>query len=439
MTFPSKLIQVHMPPLTATEVIGSSAKNLTATGTTRTDSYQLKDSINSFSTVASGTGARLPACENNCMCVVNNYGASTLTVYPFETSGVTIDGATSFQVAANKTAIFFGVQTNWITVYDTSSGGGGGAAWGSITGTLSDQTDLQTALDAKLDASSVSAFGLTLIDDADATEARGTLGLGTAATSNTGDFATAAQGALADSALQSDDIGVTVQAYDAQLSDIAGLTPTDNGVIIGNGTNFVLESGATLRTSLGLAIGTDVQAYDAQLDDVAGLTPTDNGVIIGNGTNFVVESGSTLRTSLGLAIGTDVQAYDADTTKNDVANVFTQPNEFVKTFTDWTAETYNATQTLDALVPAGTTTLTGNMTLNAVSNSTTGEMQVIVRAFTQDATGGRTLAYNTSVFSASSASFPQPTSTASRVSLFQFTKMPDGKWAVQSLNDVRST
>jgi len=63
---------------------------------------------------------------------------------------------------------------------------------------------------------------------------------------------------------------------------------------------------ATARTSLSLVIGTDVQAYDAQLADVAGLTPTDNGVIIGNGTNFVVESGSTFRTSVGLAIGTDV-------------------------------------------------------------------------------------------------------------------------------------
>lgn len=63
---------------------------------------------------------------------------------------------------------------------------------------------------------------------------------------------------------------------------------------------------ATARTSLALVIGTDVQAYDAQLADVAGLTPTDNGVIIGNGTNFVVESGSTFRTSVGLAIGTDV-------------------------------------------------------------------------------------------------------------------------------------
>jgi hypothetical protein len=81
-------------------------------------------------------------------------------------------------------------------------------------------------------------------------------------------------------------IGTNVQAYDAQLADVAGLTPTDNGVIVGNGTNFVVESGSTLRTSLGLAIGTDVQAYDADLSTIAGLTPTNNYAIIGNGTSW---------------------------------------------------------------------------------------------------------------------------------------------------------
>lgn len=32
---------------------------------------------------------------------------------------------------------------------------GGGASWGAITGTLSSQTDLQSALDAKLNASKI--------------------------------------------------------------------------------------------------------------------------------------------------------------------------------------------------------------------------------------------------------------------------------------------
>ena len=74
--------------------------------------------------------------------------------------------------------------------------------------------------------------------------------------------------------LLSSAIGTTVQGYDAQLADIAGLTPADNSVIIGNGTNFVAESGATARASLGLTIGTDIQAYDAGLAAVAALSST---------------------------------------------------------------------------------------------------------------------------------------------------------------------
>jgi hypothetical protein len=100
------------------------------------------------------------------------------------------------------------------------------------------------------------------------------------------------------------------QDYDAGLQDIAGLTPTDSNIIVGDGTNWVAESGDTARASLGLTIGTHVQAWDAQLDDIAGLTPTDGNFIVGNGTNFVAESGNTARTSLGLGTSDDVQFDD---------------------------------------------------------------------------------------------------------------------------------
>lgn len=57
---------------------------------------------------------------------------------------------------------------------------------------------------------------------------------------------------------------------------------------------------ATARVNLELVIGQHVQANNAQLTQLAALARTLNGVIIGDGTNWVVKSGSTLREALGL-------------------------------------------------------------------------------------------------------------------------------------------
>ncbi len=97
----------------------------------------------------------------------------------------------------------------------------------------------------------------------------------------------------------------TEMAVDLSASSITGTLAVGDG-----GTGATSASAA--RTALGLVIGTNVQAFDAQLTDIAGLTPSDGNFIVGDGSNFVLESGSTARASLGLAIGSNVQAYDAD-------------------------------------------------------------------------------------------------------------------------------
>ena len=93
-----------------------------------------------------------------------------------------------------------------------------------------------------------------------------------------------------------------LQASDTDLSAIAALTPSDGTFIVGNGTSWVAETGATVRASLGLTIGTDVQAYDVDTAKYDAATANFTGTLQNGGSNVVVDSD----------IGSTVLAYDSN-------------------------------------------------------------------------------------------------------------------------------
>ncbi len=148
-------------------------------------------------TVANGQGALFPS-TNFCLtayppnsnplasnaeilfCTSRTGDVFTVTRAQEGTSSKSI--LTGWQIANTATVLIFTEIINAIAA------SGGSAAWGGITGTLSSQTDLQTALNAKLNSS---------------------------------------------------DIGTTVQGWDQALQDLAGISFAQGDIIYFNGTNLV--------------------------------------------------------------------------------------------------------------------------------------------------------------------------------------------------------
>ena len=180
------------------------------------------------------------------------------------------------------------------------------------------------------------------------------------------DFATAAQGTKADSALQAAAIGVSIQAHHANLLAMAGLSLVADQIAYADGTGTLALTGFTAaartllaatdamaqRQALGLIIGTNVQAYDAELAALATLisAPDQLPYFTGSGTASLTTLTGQARTFLAQG---DVSAQQ---TALGVSG-------FIKSLLD-DADATTARATLQALGLVGGT-LTGQLTVNA--------------------------------------------------------------------------
>lgn len=108
-----------------------------------------------------------------------------------------------------------------------------------------------------------------------------------------------------------------------ELSDVTVTTAAANDFIVanGDGSTYVNMNGAAARTAMGVVIGTDVQAHDADLDALAGITHADGDFIVSNGTAWVAESGATARTSLDVYSTTEVDTAIGNLSADSLTDV----------------------------------------------------------------------------------------------------------------------
>ena len=170
--------------------------------------------------------------------------------------------------------------TAWTSLgYFTS---GGGATWGSITGTLSDQTDLQSALNGKQAAGSYAAASHThAISDTTGlqTALDGKQPLATVLTNTTAAFTTAQETKLSGIA-----IGATANSSDATLLDRANHTGSQAQSTV---TNLVSDLAAK-------------QPLDADLTTIAGLTATTDNFMQAKAGAWASRTVAQVKTDLGL-------------------------------------------------------------------------------------------------------------------------------------------
>jgi hypothetical protein len=243
-----------------------------------------------------------------------------------------------------RTTLGLAIGTN-VQAYD--------AGLQSIAGlTTSADTLIYTTASDTYATSTLTAAGRALLDDANAATQRTTLGLGSIATQDasavaiTGGSATLSTLTTASSSLGS----ATITG--GSVTGITDLAVADGGT--------GASTAADARTNLGLAIGSNVQAYDAGLQSIAGLTTNTDQLIYTTAADTYATTGLT---TYGRSLIDDADAATARTTLG-LGSIATQAASAVA-ITGGSIVVSGLTSTSSSL---GTVTITGgSATLSGVT------------------------------------------------------------------------
>ncbi len=236
------------------------------------------------------------------------------------------------------------------------------------------------------DNTTISAFGAGLIDDADASTARTTLGLV---------------------------IGTNVQAYDADLTTYASITPSANVQSLLGSANY-----AAMRGLLDLEAGTDFysisaanaafQPLDSDLTTIAGLTATTDNFLVSVSSAWASRTPAQVKSTLSL----NNVDNTSDTTKNAASVTLTNKRITPRVGTTTSSSTPTPSGSTNDMFTV--TALAADATFAAPTGTPTDGQSLIIRV--KDNGTPRNLAWN-AIYRASS-DLPLPTITITSKTLY---------------------
>jgi hypothetical protein len=217
---------------------------------------------------------------------------------------------------------------------NASAGGISSVEWGDITGTLSDQTDLNTALEAKADTSSLAAVATSgLYSDLTGTPTIPTVNNATLTIQKNGTTVNS----FTANASSNVTANITVPTATSDLTNDSGFI-TDAGV-----TSFNGSTGAVTYTAPVTSVNGNTGAVTVSVPTATSDLTNDSGFITSSDLPTVGNATLTIQKN-----GTNVQTFTANATSNKTANITvpTQTSELTNNSGFITAEDITSTAAL---------------------------------------------------------------------------------------------